>query len=224
MAKSNVEIAKDLIEAYNANNFDKAFGYCAKGCVVLRMPYVGLGIGTNQHENGKIIISKVNPKGPSAGIVEAGDEVIRVSEGVEVWEGPELLKKELWALGVLGGEVKLRIRRRGETMDITLTRALIRGSSMPLRNAKPDWEEFAREWPDHHESVVLALGDGDLVAILSVATGTNRTFGKTATWGSTTFMRFKGGKVTEIQGIEEELMQIKQLGYVIREPEKPKVG
>lgn len=224
MAKSNVEIAKDFIEAFNGNRFDEACGYCSEGCVVLGRPYVGLGIGTRQDEDGKIVLSKVNPKGPSAGTLQPGDEILRATEGVEVWEGPEQLMNGLWGLGVPGSAVKLRIRRGGETIDLTLTRGLIEGYSLSIADVRPKWEEFAREWPDHHERVELALGDGDLVAILSVASGTNNTYGKTAIWGSSTFMRFKDGKITELQGVDEELNQIKHLGYLIREPKRPAVG
>ena len=224
MAKSNVEIAKNFIEAFNGNRFDEVCGYCAEGCVVLGRPYVGLGIGTRHDEDGKIVLSKVNPKGPSAGILEPGDEILRATEGVEVWEGPEQLRNGLWGPGALGSTVILRIRRRGETMDIALARGLIEGYSLSIADLRPRWEEFAREWPDHHERVELAVGDGDLVAILSVASGTNNTYGKNAVWGATTFMRFKDGKITELQGVDEELNQIKQLGYLIREPGKPAAG
>ena len=221
MAKSNVEIAKDFIEAYNGNRFDELSGYYAEGCVMLSRPYVGLGINTRHDVNGKIVLSMVNPKGPSAGILEPGDEILRASEGAEVWEGQEQLRNGLWGPGVLGSTVTVRIRRRGETKDITLTRGLIEGYSMPIANIRSNLEEFAREWPDHHERIELAIGDGDLVAILSVASGTNITYGKTAIWGATTFLRFKDGKITELQGVDEELMQLKQLGYLIREPKKP---
>ncbi len=224
MTKSNVEIAKDFIEAYNGNRFDEAIGYCAEGCVVLGTPYVGLGIGPRQVKDGKIVVSMVNPKGPSAGIMEPGDEILRVSEGTKVWEGQELLRNGQLASGVLGSAVKLRTRRRGETKDITVTRGLIEGYSLPIKDVKHNWEEYAREWPDHNERVELAIGDGDLVALLSVASGTNKTYGKTAIWGSTTFMRFKDGKITELQGVDDELTQIKQLGYQIREPKKPTAG
>lgn len=218
MPKNNVDIAKAFVEAFNSNQFDDAAGYCSSDCVVRGTPYVGLGINVRTDEAGGIVLSIVNPEGPSAELLKPGDQILRVADGREVWEGPEQIRNGLWGLGIEGSTIEVKIRRDEKILDLKLKRGMIAGYSMGIAEVRTIWESFAYEWPDHKERIELALGDGDLVALLSVARGTNKDYGRSATWGSTTFMRFKNGKIVEIRGIDEELMQLKQLGYRIREP------
>jgi len=220
MPKSNMETAKAFIEAFNDDRFDDALACCSGGCVMRGTPYVGLGIGATQDDAGRMVLTMVNPVGPSAGKLEVGDEILRVVDGDETWEGPERLKNGVWGLGVEGSEIELRIKRGGKVRELKLGRRRIEGYAIPLSELRPNWEAFAREWPDHAERVEMAVEDGDLVAILSVTSGTNKEYGRSATWGSTTFLRFQDGKIVELRGVEEELMQLKQLGYLVREPKK----
>lgn len=224
MPKSNVDIAKAFVEAFNSNRFDDVIGYCAGDCAAVGSPYVGLGINLRTDAGGGIVLSMVNPKGPSAGVLKPEDEILRVADGREVWEGPEQIKNGIWGPGLEGSTVEVRIRRGGETLDLKLKRGLIEGYSIGIAEVRPNWESFAREWPDHKERIELALGDGDLVALFSVVSGTNKDYGRSATWGSTSFMRFKNGRIVEIRGVDEELMQLKQIGYLIREPKRPQAG
>ncbi len=74
------------------------------------------------------------------------------------------------------------------------------------------------DWTDFKEEVNLIFGNDDWVATFSTMSGANQEFHRTAVWSGYSIYRLKDSKIIEMMGAEDELSQMKQLGYEIKEP------
>lgn len=80
-----------------------------------------LGMFSADHE-GKIVVTWVAPYGPASKAgVEPGDRLLSVQDN-EVSNVPQFYRK-LWGLGEAGVEVRLKLSRKGEPMDVVVKSA-----------------------------------------------------------------------------------------------------
>jgi predicted SnoaL-like aldol condensation-catalyzing enzyme len=77
----------------------------------------------------------------------------------------------------------------------------------------------ARIWPGLVAEIKRIFGSGDMVASLEVNQGTNKEFGRFATWSTREIYRLEDGKIREIWAVEDTWNQYLQLGYRMQEPE-----
>ena len=75
-------------------------------------------------------------------------------------------------------------------------------------------------WPDMENKIDLLIQDGDYLAYFTTSKGTNTDFNRSAIWADCGIVRLKEGKITEWWSVEDTLSQYRQLGYLVKEPEK----
>lgn len=91
-------------------------------------PVVGVGLAVGQDEEGSFGVLEVVPEGPAAeeGTIRKGDQLVGVAtdDGVESFEGKELVDVVRQIRGEAGTEVRLVVRHKGEeeTTVVTLKR------------------------------------------------------------------------------------------------------
>ena len=220
MDKSNIQIVQEYIEAINHQQFDRIFEFCSEECVLHGGPYVGIGVAPDDSSGEKIILQTILPKGPAAENLQAGDELVRAADAENVWETFEELKSGLWGHGVAGTQVNITVRRDGKLLDFHLIRGYIKGADLKLSERINVMRSYIKIWPDLKEEINLIFGSDDVVAVFSTLSGTNQDYHRSAVWSGASVYRLKDGKIVEMMGVEDEYIQMKQLGYQIREPQQ----
>ncbi len=99
MSKTNVQVVQEYIEeVLNHKHFDRVFEYRTEDCVLHAPPYVGLGLNFDDRSDDKVLLIDIAPNSPAAGNLQAGDEVVRVTDGAKTWETFKDLKSGFWGL------------------------------------------------------------------------------------------------------------------------------
>ncbi len=221
MTQTNVEIVRAYIAAINHNEFDRLFDYCSPDCAFYSPPYVGLGVNFDDSSGERLVLLTVAPEGPAAGILQPGDELLRVSENDQAWETFHDLKTGLWGQGVVGTSLHMRLRRGDSTLNYTLQRGLVKGMKIELAGILDAWRiGKMKEWPDLKTEIQVIFGEGDWVAAYLLNTGTNEEYHRTAIWSECDIFRFSNGRIVEIRTVEDGYANMKQLGFEIREPQR----
>jgi SnoaL-like polyketide cyclase/PDZ domain len=219
MSESNVKIVREYIEVLNHNQFDRIFEFCSEECILHGGPYVGIGVAPDDSSGEKIILQTILPNGPAAGFLQPGDELVRAADADEVWETFKELKSGLWGHGVAGTTVTITVRRDGKLLEFHLKRGFIEDAALKLSERINAIRSWSKTWPDLKEEINLIFGAEDLVAVFSTLNGTNQDYHRSAVWSGCSIYRLEDGRIVEIMGVEDEYTQMKQLGYLIREPQ-----
>ena len=222
MSKSNKQIFQEYIEnVINPQRFELIHDYLSEQCVFHTPPYVGMGIMVDDTSGDKILIQEVTPNGPAAGHLQKGDEVLKVSDESGVRETYEQLKPSTWGQGTIDAPITLTIRREEEVFDVTFTRDRIESFDVLLSDSLEIWKRYMQNtWPDQRSEITLLVEESDLLAYYMLVSGTNADYKQPAVWAESGVVRFQDGKITEWWSVEDELSQIRQLGYQIEEPVK----
>jgi predicted SnoaL-like aldol condensation-catalyzing enzyme len=222
MSISNKRIFQDFIEkVMNPQNFELVHEYLSEDCVFHTAPYVGLGFTMDDTSGDKILIREIAPNSPAADHLQEGDEIIRVSDERGVQETYEQLSTSNWGQGKVGTPITLTIRREGKDFDVTLTRDRIATFNTTLSDRLEIWKHYMRStWPDQKSEITLLVEEDDLLSYYMLVSGMNADYNQPAVWAESGIMRFEDGKITEWWSVEDELSQIRQLGYQIEEPVK----
>lgn len=222
MSKSNVEIVSEYIDGvFNHKQFDQASKYCDPNCVIHNPPYVGLGIGTDNRSNERLIIIEIAPNSPAAGHLLPGDELVRVTDGDKTWETYKDFLYGAFAQGIVGTPLTITVRRQGQLVDIPIKRGRVEGFDMNVSKYIDIWRNvIATEWMEFNEDIKLIFGADDLVTVYIINSGTHREFHQSAVWSECDIYRLREGKITDIWAVEDSLTELTQLGYQVRQPVK----
>jgi hypothetical protein len=220
MSKTNVQIVQEYVEqVLNHKHFDRIFDYFAEDCVFHQPPYVGLGLNFDDRSGDKVVLIETAPSGPAAGNLQAGDELVRVTDGANTWETFKDLKSGLWGQGVMGTPLTFTVNRAGKLMDIPLKRGRVDGFDLVLSTYIDMWRDGTlKYWPDLNVEIKLIFGEGDQVVYYAIDSGTNQEYHRSAVWSEVGICRLKDGKIIEMWGLEDYSSQMRQLGYQIHEP------
>lgn len=222
MTKANTTIVREYVEEIlNRKHFDSIFEFCDKNCLVHVAPYVGTGIFTDDSSGEKVTVVNVASHGPAFGRLNAGDALVSARDDENTWETFDQLKSGLWGAGIPGTTVTFTINRDGKVLTVPVTRSRIDGLELKLADFVEMWSaDMLKNWPDLHTNIEMLFGDHDLVTCYALNSGTNKEYHRAAIWSEIDIFRLKKGKITDIWGISDELAQMKQLGYQIRQPVK----
>jgi hypothetical protein len=220
MSKSNVQVVQDYIETMNRKQFDRIFEFCSEDCALRGAPYVGVGITGNDSSGEKILLQTILPNGPAAECLQAGDELVSVSDSENTWNTFEELKTGIWGHGVMGTPLTVTVRRDGNLLEFHITRGLIGDFTLKLSESIDMIKSYSKLWPVLEEEINLIFGNDDLVAVFSTIHGTNQDYHRSAVWSGCSIYRLKDEKIIEMMGVEDEYSRMKQLGYLIKEPQQ----
>lgn len=222
MSKSNKQIFRDFIEkVMNTQQFELVHDYLTEECVFHTPPYVGVGFMRDVTSGDKILIREIAPNSPAADHLQEGDELVKVSDERGVQETYDHLSTSVWGPGKAGTPITLTIRREGKDFDVTLTRDRIEVFDTTLSESLEIWKHYMRStWPDQNSEIVLLVEEGDHLAYYMLVSGTNADYDQPAVWAESGIVRFEDGKIAEWWSVEDDLSQIRQLGYQIEEPVK----
>lgn len=223
MDKTNKEIMLDCIEqVHNQKRVERVDDYYSPDCMFHGTPFVGSGIRTDQLKMpGKHLVADILPGGPAAGKLQAGDELLNVSDGRTTWSTFEELKTGDWAYGPVGSPLVYHVRRGDQELDVTVTRGLVEGFDLPFSDLKPQWVSFlVEECPDFHFEAQMAFEDGDMVVLYGLNSGTSKEYQKFAIWPSCDIYRLREGKVVDMWNVEDSRSMLAQLGYHLEAPKQ----
>ena len=225
MSKTNKQVFQEYIEiVINPQRFELIHDYLSEECLFHTPPYVGLGIMIDDTSGDKVLIQEIAPNGPAAGHLQEGDEIVKVSDERGVRETYEQLRPSVWGQGTIGAPITVTIRREGKDLDVTFSRGRIEAFDTTLSDVLEIWKHYMQNtWPGQKSEIKLLVEEGDLVAYYMLVSGTNADYNQPAVWADCGVVRFKDGKISEWWSVEDELSQIRQLGYRIEEPEKEAV-
>jgi hypothetical protein len=225
MTKANTTIVREYVEeVFNRKNFDSIFEFCDKKCLVHVSPYVGTGINPDESSGEKVVVMQVASHGPAFGHLQVGDVLMSAHDHENTWDTFDQMKSGLWGQGTPGTTVTFTVERNGKTMTVPVTRSRIDGLELKLTDFVEMWSaDILKNWPDLQTTIEMVFGDHDLVTCYTLMSGTNTEYHRTAIWSGINIYRLHKGKITDIWGIDNELSQMKQLGYQIRQPAKETV-
>jgi C-terminal processing protease CtpA/Prc len=148
-----------------------------------------------------MLVKDVSPEGPSAGLLQPGDEIVHVSDAGRSWSSYSELKSMSWGQGKQGTRLTVTVRRGGQLVEIPITRGLVKERTVPMSMLLDGWRQFLlKDMPDYRSDIRLIIEDGDLVGCYTIDTGTSRDYQQTAVWPTAFFARLKDGKIVETWG------------------------
>jgi predicted ester cyclase len=219
---SNKEVIQDYYrDIINGKDFSLLDQYYHPDYLSGSLPYIGMGVGFDSSSGQKVLVNFVYPKGPSAGKLEVGDEVIYVQDGEVLLEGFDEMKDTAWGWGKTGSILKLGVLRQGEEIEVEITRGIVEGLKMPLDEFREIWEKNINEkTPDEKAQIWQILEEGDLVACLLTYTGTHLEYDRQYLVPGGVFYRLKDGKIIEDWAVGDNLAFYRQMGFSVEQPEK----
>jgi predicted ester cyclase len=212
--KSNVEIIQDTIEQIvNQKKIDKWDQYFSPDYISRGAPFIGMGFSRNSSGN-KHIIDMVFPGSPADGKLQVGDELLWVEDEHQRWATYEEIEQ-----GIRGSQYKVGVRRGNQTLEVELTKDLVKGFDTHTDQAKSDMREFmTKESPGLMATIKLILADGDMVVCLLEYRGTHAKFEREAVWREAWFVRLSEGKIVEGWPVIDESSFFRHLGYQLIPP------
>lgn len=210
--KSNAEIIRDVLEqVVNQKKIDAWDQYFSPDYVARGAPFIGMGFSRDTSGN-KHIINAITPGSPAEGRLQVGDELVWVEDERQRWATYEDISQGLQVYR--GNKLKLGVRRGKETLEVELTRGLIRGFDTDNDQAKSEMQEFmTSEIPDLRVDIKMTLADGDMVACVMEYRGTHATFKREAVWREIWVVRLAEGKIVESWPLPDVDAYLRQLGY-----------
>ncbi len=210
--KSNAEIVRDVLEqVVNQKKIDAWDQYFGPDYVARGASFIGMGFSRDT-SGSKHVINAISPGSPAEGKLEIGDELAWVEDERQRWAGYEEISEGVQRYR--GSTLKLGVRRGQQTLEVELTRGLIRGFDTDCAQAKSDMQEFmTNEIPDLRVDIKMALEDGDTVACLMEYRGTHATYKREAIWREIWIVRLSEDKIVESWPLPDVDAYLRQLGY-----------
>jgi predicted SnoaL-like aldol condensation-catalyzing enzyme len=218
MSRTNKEVVLGFIEeVINQKRLDRFNEYFALESVFHSGSYVGLGINGDDTSGEKIVLNEIAPGGPADGKLRLGDELVQVQDELRTWDTFDEIRASVWAWGVIGSPLTVRVRRDDQIVDVQLRRGILQGWAVPIN--KELFQQFLLvDWPDLKQTVECILEEGDQVMVYLTNMGTHSQYRRQAVWCEFDLYRLRDGKIVEAWGVEDGLRQLKQLGYRIDLP------
>jgi ketosteroid isomerase-like protein len=215
--KSNAEIIHDVLEqVVNQKRIDVWDQYFSQDYIARGAPFIGLGFSRDTSGN-KHIITAITPGSPAERKLQVGDELLWVEDERQRWATYEDISQGIRRHR--GSRLKVGVRRGQETLEVELTRGLVRGFDTDNDRAKSDMQEFmTREIPDLRVDIKLTLADGDMVVCLMEYRGTHANFKREAVWREIWIARLSEGKIVESWPLPDIDAYCRQLGYQLIPP------
>jgi predicted ester cyclase len=210
--KSNAEIVRDVLEqVVNQKKIDAWDHYFSPDYIARGAPFIGMGFSRDTSGN-KHKIDAISSSSPAEGKLQVGDELLWVEDERQRWATYEEMSQGLQRYW--GSKLKLGVRRGKQTLEVELTRGLMRGFDTDNNQAKSDMREFmTNEIPDLRVDIKMTLADGDMVACLMEYRGTHATFKREAVWREIWVVRLSEGKIVESWPLPDVDAYLRQLGY-----------
>jgi ketosteroid isomerase-like protein len=215
--KSNTEIVRDVLEqVVNQKRIEAWDQYFSPDYIARGAPFIGLGFSRDTSEN-KHTINAILPGSPAEGKLRVGDELLWVEDDRQRWTTHEGISEGLQRHR--GNRLNAGVRRGQRTLEVDLTRGLIRGFDTGNDQAKSEMQQFmTQEIPDLSVDVKLTLADGDMVVCLMEYRGTHAALGREAIWREAWFVRLFEGKIVESWPLPDIDAYCRQLGYQLIPP------
>jgi ketosteroid isomerase-like protein len=216
--KSNAEIIRDVLEqVVNQKRIDAWDEYFSPDYVARGAPFFGMGFSRDTSGD-KHIIDGILDGGPAAGKLQVGDQLLWVEDERQRWATYEGISEGLRCHR--GSRLKVGVRRGEQTLEVGLTRTLIRGFDTDNDQAKAEMQHFmTREIPDLSVEVKMTLEDGDKVVCLKEYRGTHANFKREAIWREIWIARLSEGKIVESWPLPDIDAHCRQLGYQLVPPD-----
>jgi ketosteroid isomerase-like protein len=216
--KSNAQIIHDVLEqVVNQKRIDAWDEYFGPDYVARGAPFFGLGFSRDTSGD-KHIIDFVIPGSPAEGRLQVGDELLWVEDEHQRWATYEDISEGLRRHQ--GSRLKVGVRRGEQTLEVELTRGLIRGFDTDSDQAKSEMQHFmTREIPDLSVEVKMTLEDGDKVVCLKEYRGTHAEFQREAIWREIWIARLSEGKIVESWPLPDIDAYCRQLGFQVIPPD-----
>ena len=215
--KSNAEIIYDVLEqVVNQKRIDAWDQYFSQDYIARGAPFIGLGFSRDASGN-KHIITAIAPGSPADGKLQVGDQLLWVEDERQRWATYEDISEGLRCHR--GSSLKMGVRRDRQTLEVELTRGLIRGFDTDNDRAKSEMQEFmTRQIPDLSVDIKMTLEDGDMVVCLMEYRGTHAEFEREAIWREIWIARLSEGKIVESWPLPDIDAYCRQLGYQLIPP------
>jgi predicted ester cyclase len=215
--KSNAEIIHDVLEqVVNQKRIDAWDQYFSQDYIARGAPFIGMGFSRDSSGN-KHIISAIIPGSSAEGKLQVGDELLWVEDERQRWDTFEDISQGIQRYR--GSRLKVGVRRDQQTLELEMTRGLIRGYDTDNDQAKSEMQEFmTKQIPDLSVDIKLTLADGDTVVCLMEYRGTHAEFGREAIWREAWFVRLSVGKIVESWPLPDIDAYCRQLGYQVIPP------
>jgi hypothetical protein len=225
MTNGNSKILLEYTEqVINAHRIDRIYDYCDEQCVFHTPPYVGLGYRTEEKPPKKLVIAQVAVNGPGHGLLQVGDEVVRIRDKHSTAETFEQLRDGFLSRGLVGETVTITVRRAGELLDIDLVRGRIESFDLTMKDLIESWAKFFKEeMPDFRTEINVVFEAGDKVAYYETFSGTSSEYHASTISASCSIARFEKGKMVEVWSVSDDLSYYLQMGYQLIPPEKEPV-
>jgi len=209
MMKSNVDIIRDVIDqVVNQKEIEAWDQFFSQDYVAHGVPFIGMGFARDTSGN-KHIINMVFPESPAEGKLRVGDEILWVADDQQCWESYEEIEE-----GLKGKSYTLGIRRGHQTLEVELSRSLVRGFDTHTSQAKADMQDFmTNQFPNLTATIHQILADGDRVVSLLEYRGTHKRYKKEAVWQEAWFVRMSEGMIVESWPINDLYTYFRHLGY-----------
>lgn len=216
MRKSNVDTIRDVIEqVVNQKKIEAWDEFFSPEYVAHGAPFIGMGFGRVTSGN-KHIINMVFPDSPAERKLWVGDEILWVADDQQCWESFEEIEE-----GLKGRSYKLGVKRGDQTLEVELTRAIVRGYDTHTAQAKSEMREFmTNQFPDLTATIQQIIADGDRVVSLLEYRGTHKRYQREAVWQEAWFVRMSEGMIVESWPINDLYTYFRHLGYQLVPPGK----
>ena len=215
--KSNTEIIQDALEQIvNQKRIAAWDEYFSPDYIARGAPFIGLGFSRDSSGD-RHIINAISPGSPADGRLRVGDELLWVQDEEQRWSSFDEISEGLQTLR--GNSLKMGVHRGLKTLEVELTRGLIRAFDTGNDQAKAEMQEFmTKEIPDLRVEIKMTLAEGDMVVCLMEFQGTHARFGREAIWREAWFARLTNGKIVESWPLPDIDAYCRQLGYQLIPP------
>jgi len=216
-AKANTEIIHDVLEqVVNQKRIDAWDEYFSPDYIARGAPFFGMGFSRDTSGDNHIIDGILDGS-PAEGRLQVGDELLWVEDDRQRWETFEDISEGLRSHR--GSTLRVGVRRDQQTLEVELTRGLIRGFDTDNDQAKSEMQHFmTQEMPDLSVEVKMTLEDGDKVVCLKEYRGTHAEFKREAIWREIWIARLSEGKIVESWPLPDVDAYCRQLGFQVTPP------
>lgn len=217
LAESNhVETARAWVTSVNTSreaHIAAAKQYMAEDGAALQSRYVGFGFTWDPvDDNSRMIVSRVTPGSPAAGVLKSGDEFLSV-QGIEV--NADTLGK-LSFRGVPGKPVSAVILRDGEEQPISVTRGVIESSISKQEFLTWASTQSDDDWSPDRFVIHDVIAQGDVAYVWSTIWDTDNVTDVPFETHVITRIRFNAeGQIYRLATVTEERFVLEQTGWNI---------
>jgi len=217
LAEANhAETARAWVTAVNTSrdaHIAAAKQYMAEDGVATQSRYVGFGFTWDPvDDNSRMIVSRVTPGSPAAGVLKSGDEFLSV-QGIEV--NAETLGK-LSFRGAPGKPVSAVILRDGVEQPISVTRGIIESSMSKQEFLTWASTQSDDDWSPDRFVIHDVIAQGDVAYVWSTIWDTDNVTDVPFETHAITRIRFNAeGQIYRLATVTEERFVLEQTGWNI---------